>query len=315
MNQGWTYRNQVQPGDQGLSLLAYYSQRYRHSTEQDWRSRILAGEVRVDGAISAPDSPLRPGQQLSYQRPPWPEPEVPLGLSILYEDADLLAVAKPAGLPVLPGGGFLEHTLLHQLRQRYPQDTPIPVHRLGRGTSGVVLLGRSPLAKADLSRQLREATAQTSSQVKKIYRALVTPGPLPDEFTLTLPIGKVPHATLGYVYGASPEGKPAYSQGRVLERRAASTLVEVAIATGRPHQIRIHMAATGYPLIGDPLYIVGGLPKAPVQDQRQAVPGDCGYHLHAYELRFRHPRTQAAMAIHCPAPAHLCTHDTSVSLL
>lgn len=308
MNQGWTYRNQVQPCDQGLSLLTYYTQRYPHSSQTEWRSRILAGEVLVDGAIAAPALSLRPGQRLSYHRPPWQEPDVPLAISILHEDGDVLAVAKPSGLPVLPGGGFLEHTLLHQLCQRYPQAPPIPVHRLGRGTSGVMLLGRSPLAKADLSRQLREATerAETSPSFKKIYRALVVPGPIPAHFILTTPIGRLAHSTLGDVYGASPAGKPAYSQGHVLERRADSTLVEVAIATGRPHQIRIHMAAAGYPLVGDPLYAIGGVPKAPMANERQAIPGDCGYHLHAYELSFCHPRTRVPMTIGCPAPAELC---------
>jgi 23S rRNA pseudouridine1911/1915/1917 synthase len=308
MNQGWTYHNRVQPRDQGLSLLAYYTQRYPHSSEADWRSRILAGEVLVDGAIAPPDLPLQLKQRLSYYRLPWQEPAAPLEIPILYEDVDLLVVAKPSGLPVLPGGGFLEHTLLHQLRQRYRQDPPVPVHRLGRGTSGVMLLGRSPLAKTDLSRQLREATerAETSPNFKKIYRALVAPGPIADRFTLTTPIGRLPHATLGYVYGASPKGKPSYSQGHVLERRADSTLVEVAIATGRPHQIRIHLAAAGYPLVGDPLYGIGGFPKAPIQDERQALPGDCGYHLHAYELSFCHPRTRVPMTICCPAPAELC---------
>ncbi|MDA0267608.1 MAG: RluA family pseudouridine synthase [Cyanobacteria bacterium] len=312
MNQGWTYHNRVQPQDQGLSLLAYYTQRYPHSSQAEWRSRILAGAVLVDGAIAPPDLPLQLKQRLSYYRRPWQEPPAPLGIPILYEDADLLVVAKPSGLPVLPGGGFLEHTLLHQLQQRYPQDKPVPVHRLGRGTSGVMLLGRSPLAKADLSRQLREATerAETSPAFKKIYRALVAPGPIPDRFTLTTPIGRLPHDTLGYVYGASPEGKPAYSQGHVLERRADSTLVEVAIATGRPHQIRIHMAAAGYPLVGDPLYGVGGIPLIFPAGQRQSLPGDCGYHLHAYELYFCHPRTAEPMTVQCPAPDLFCVQAT-----
>jgi 23S rRNA pseudouridine1911/1915/1917 synthase len=317
MNQGWTYHNQVRPRDQGLSLLAYYSQRYTHSSQAVWRSRILAGAVLVDGAIATPDVSLQLGQRLSYYRAPWQEPAAPLEIPVLYEDADLLVVAKPSGLPVLPGGGFLEHTLLHQLRQRYPQDTPVPLHRLGRGTSGAMLLGRSALGKSDLSRQLRQATAQASTSnfkkspnFKKTYRALVAPGPLSAQFTLTTPIGRLPHPTLGYIYGASPQGKPAYSQGRVLARWADRTLVEVAIATGRPHQIRIHLAAAGYPLIGDPLYGVGGIPQDHQADS-PARPGDCGYHLHAYELRFCHPRTAVPMTVRCPAPARLCCTESN----
>jgi 23S rRNA pseudouridine1911/1915/1917 synthase len=118
-----------------------------------------------------------------------------------------------------------------------------------------------------LSRQLRESTAaahdlQAPHPICKTYRALVGAGDLPDRFTITTPIGKVNHPVLGYLYAASPSGLPAYSEGRVLRRAPESTVVEVTIRTGRPHQIRIHLAAAGYPLVGDPLYGVGGRPLA-----------------------------------------------------
>ncbi|MGB5974948.1 MAG: pseudouridine synthase, partial [Nodosilinea sp.] len=242
---------------------------------------------------------------------PWQEPEVPLGFEVLYEDEDLMAIAKPASLPVLPGGNFLTHTLLHQLKQRYPKHPPVPVHRLGRGTSGVMVLGRSPLARSVLSRQLRESTAtaydpQAPHPICKTYRALVSAGDLPDRFVLTTPIGKVDYPALGYVYGASPSGLTAYTEGSVLHRSSTSTLVEVTIRTGRPHQIRIHMAAAGVPLVGDPLYGVGGVPLSqPPETEPVPVPGDTGYHLHAHRLRLPHPRTQESLDITCPAPAAL----------
>ena len=324
MNQGWTYRNQVQPADVGLTLLAFYSQRYPHSCEQDWRDRILNGQVQVDGRSRSPDWVLQPGQRLAYHRSPWVEPTVPLDFTILYSDDDLWVVDKPAGLPVLPGGGFVEHTLLHQLRQRYPHPTPVPIHRLGRGTSGLVLLGRSPLGKSALSQQMRASTAGQSSPMQKTYRALIGPSSLPDRFTLTTPIGKVPHPTLGYVYGADPQGKSARSEGQVVERgrdgqRPAyghRTLVAVTIPTGRPHQIRIHLAAAGYPLLGDPLYAVGGVPQLPwsgrepsaTESQRLARPGDGGYHLHAHHLTLAHPRTGETLAFTAslPLPLRAC---------
>jgi 23S rRNA pseudouridine1911/1915/1917 synthase len=267
--------------------------------------------IQVDGSTAYPEQILVAGQTLTYHRPPWEEPSVPLNFSILYADEDVIAIAKPAGLPVLPGGGFLEHTLLHQLQRRFPEVTPCPVHRLGRGTSGVVLLARSPLAKRDLSRQWRESTQASVTQASgdrllKTYRALIRASNLSDTFVLTTPIGLVPYPVLGKVYAASPTGKPAYSEGRVLRRTSQSTLVEVTIQTGRPHQIRIHLAAAGFPLLHDPFYAAGGLPYLVTDaDCKLPVPGDCGYWLHAYRLQFRHPRTGSPLDIVCPPPIPL----------
>ncbi|WP_035987890.1 pseudouridine synthase [Leptolyngbya sp. KIOST-1] len=311
MNQGWVYTDRITPATAGQSVLDFYTDRYRHSTRAEWRDRILSGKIRRNNVPLAPEDRLAVGQILAYHRPPWQEPTVPLGFEVLDEDGDLMAIAKPAGLPVLPAGNFLTHTLLHQLKRHYPENPPIPLHRLGRGTSGVMLLGRSPLARSVLSRQLRESTAtahdpQAPHPIRKTYRALVGASDLPDVFTLTTPIGKIGHPVLGYVYGASPTGLPAYSDGQVLHRTADSTLVEVTIRTGRPHQIRIHLAAAGFPLIGDPLYGVGGVPLAiqPGEDGKIPVPGDMGYHLHAYRLALPHPRTQEPLVIECiPPPA------------
>ncbi len=299
MNQGWTYRERVKQTEAGLILLAYYSQRYHHSSEDEWRDRIISGQILLDSHSVTPQTPLQAGQWLTYHRPPWQEPDVPFAFEVLYEDADLLIVNKPSGLPVLPGGGFLEHTLLWQLQQQYPQDTPLPIHRLGRGTSGLVLLARSPLARANLSQQMRE------NQIRKVYRALVGKDVKGDRLTITHPIGKIPHSILGYVYGATPNGLPAYSECQVLKRNPHSTLLEVIILTGRPHQIRIHLAVAGYPLIGDPLYDIGGIPRQVNEGKKLPVPGDCGYHLHAYQLSVKHPSTGQAMSVVCPAPVEL----------
>lgn len=290
LNQGYEYRERLDRDAEGLTLLAYLSRRHRHSSAAEWTARIAAGQVLIDSRAVHPDSVLRRGTTLVWQRPPWVEPDAPKSFAILYEDQDLLAVAKPAGLPTLPGANFLQTTLLHQV-QTYAPDAA-PLHRLGRWTSGIVLCARNQQARAAVVRQW------SMQHVIKCYRALAVGSPGWDEMTVSTPIGPVPHALLGTLHAAASDGKPALSRVMVIERRAAAFLCDVRIATGRPHQIRIHLAAAGHPLLGDPLYGVGGVPAA----DSHTLPGDPGYHLHAAELCIRHPRSGDELVITCESP-------------
>jgi 23S rRNA pseudouridine1911/1915/1917 synthase len=293
LNRGFTYTETIGRRGEGWRLLEYLSRRYVHTPEPAWRERIEGGLVLVDGRPGESPEILRAGQTVTWSRPPWEEPGAPLTYAVLFEDEDLLAVAKPSGLPTLPGAGYLEHTLLALVRRRTPGASP--VHRLGRGTSGVVLFAKTRAAMRALSEAWRE------HRVTKIYRALVTGTPGADEFAVETPIGPVPHPMLGAVYAASPDGKPARSVVSVIERREEWALVEVRIETGRPHQIRIHMAASGHPLVGDPLYVAGG----GIHDGENALPGDTGYWLHAMRLSCPHPRTGEPFSVECPPPPTL----------
>ena len=218
---------------------------------------------------------------------------MPLSFAVLYEDDDLVAVAKPSGLPTVPAGGFLEHTLLARVRRRYPDAAP--AHRLGRGTSGIVLFARSARARAAL------AAAWRAQRIEKVYHALVDGAPQPPRFSIDTPIGPVPFPRLGSVHAAREDGKPSLSHVRVLERRGDTSLVEITIESGRPHQIRIHLAAAGFPLCGDPFYAPGGLPRL----SGDALPGDTGYALHASRLRFTHPADGRYIALECLPPVVL----------
>ena len=293
MNSGFEYREQVGPDAAGHTVIDHLAARLRHSTIEVWRRRIEAGEVVLRDAPATAAGVLRAGDWLAWRRPPWVEPAVPLAFAVLHRDESLLAVAKPRGLPSVPNGGFLEHTLLHVVRARFPEATPM--HRLGRGTSGLVLFARTALARRVVSGAWRDGG------VEKTYRALVSGVPARRSFTVEAPIGLVDHARLGRIHAAVPagSGRPAVSHVRVLDARGGTALVEVTIPTGRPHQIRIHMAAAGHPLVGDPVYAAGGHPRPDA-----GLPGDPGYHLHAHRLSLAHPVTGVRLELEChPPPA------------
>ncbi len=293
LNDGCEYREQLGPDAEGRTVTAYLVHCYAHSTEQEWKERIAAGQVLIDGRAGKADEVLKRGSELIWQRPPWIEPDAPRLFSILYEDDDLLAVVKPAGLPTLPGANFLQNTLLSLVSASAPNAAPL--HRLGRWTSGIVLFSRNQGARRELIRQW------SGNGMVKRYRALASGSPEKYAMTIDLPIGPVPHELLGTVHAASPDGKRARSRVTVLEQRQGSFLCDVVIETGRPHQIRIHLASTGHPLVGDPLYGTGGVPVIGTR----ALPGDPGYHLHALELTFRHPADGRKMTISCEPPAIL----------
>ena len=328
LNDGWAYHDRITTPD---LASAYYAARYPHSDEAVWRQRLAAGEIWRNGQQLWADVPLVVGDRLLWHRPPWQEASVPVLLGPLFDDGDLVVFNKPSGLPVLPAGGFLRHTVLGQLEVLAAAGAldatagvPRPVHRLGRFTSGLLVCARSTAARAWLSAQLRESTRAAGAvpaACHKLYRALLSPPvsgspllalvaagrgaePTGDNPSLWIdtPIGRRPDGRLGSIWcAAAPtdhQALPASSWVSLLERRAGGWLVEVAIATGRPHQIRIHAAAAGAPLLGDPLYLAGGLARA------EALPGDGGYQLHAHRLQLRRPEG-SLLALEAPLPPDL----------
>lgn len=287
LNSGWTYAHRVEPEDAGTSLVTHLARRFPHADEPGWRAHLEAGRVLVNGAPAQPATPLRSGDLVEYRRAPWEEPALDVPIPAVLEDEHVLVVDKPAGLQVLPAGSRLDATVLAAIRGADPSRAEwSPVHRLGRGTSGLLVIGKTALARSSLSEQFRRR------RMGKLYLGWVA-GKLPTSLRIREPIGPVDHPR-GQVHAVAPRGKPSLTLVRVLRRDAERgiSLVAAEPVTGRPDQIRIHLAFAGAPLVGDPLYAPGGA----LLDAR---PGDVGYLLHATSLRFTHPATRAPVRVRC----------------
>ena len=304
LNRGYAYTSIISGKDHGRTLLSHLARLYPHSTAQAWQQNLNNREVTVDGVTATGSESVTSGQTLVWNRPPWIEPDSPQHFEVLFEDPHLLAVNKPGGLPTLPGGGFMENTLLRLVQKQNPNANP--VHRLGRGTTGIVLFAKTPQAAAKLSADWN------TPRIQKIYWALAQGIAQHDAYEILTPIGLVPHPRIGSVWAASPSGKPSKSLAKVISRAPngtapsstalsgtpGTTTFEVSLNSGRPHQIRIHLASIGHPLVGDPLYGLTGQPL----ENLPGLPGDGGYFLHAQFLNFQHPITGEQINLEAALP-------------
>ncbi|MEC8555177.1 MAG: RluA family pseudouridine synthase [Planctomycetota bacterium] len=290
-NAGYSYKFQIQDSLPGETISQLLERHFHHSTRQQWLERILQGEIMLGERLLRADCPSSNGDRVIWNRPGWLEATVPRSFSVLYEDESLLAVNKPAGLPTIPGGGFLENTLLHLVHERFT-NAPRPLHRLGRGTSGVVLFAKDQNSARHWSRHWKE--------VEKTYLAMVAGRPNQPVYDIKVPIGPIDHPKLGTVHSVSASGKASRSVARVARERGENTVMEVDLYTGRPHQIRIHLASIGHPLVGDPMYG----PSAKLLSHA-GVPSDLGYQLHAWRMRLNCPTNKKKLELEAPVPTGL----------
>jgi 23S rRNA pseudouridine1911/1915/1917 synthase len=297
LNRGYAYTTIIGSKHHGQTLLSHLASFYPHSTPQAWQQNLNNGEVTLDGVTATGSESITSGQTLVWNRPPWIEPDAPQHFEVLLDDPYLLAVNKPSGLPTLPGAGFMENTLLRLVQQQFPNANP--VHRLGRGTSGIVLFAKTPQAASKLTANWNTA------KIQKIYRALAQNIAEHDTYEILTPIGLVPHPRIGFVWAANPSGKPSKSLAKVIARTTSTTIFEVSLYSGRPHQIRIHLAFIGHPLVGDPLYGLNGLPL----ENLPGLPGDGGYLLHAQYLKFEHPITGEQIILDAVLPSGFSLHQ------
>ena len=261
------------------------------------RSRLASwvkqGKVSVDDTPADPKRKVWGGERITLDATPLPQDisqqpeEIPL--AILHEDEDILVVNKPAGLVVHPGSGNWQGTMLNALLHHAPQLAGIAragiVHRLDKDTSGLLVVAKTLEAQTDLVRQLQART------VKRHYLALAH-GRVARDGVVDAPIGRHPlQRTKMAVVGG---GRVARTHFHVLERYAHATLLECALETGRTHQIRVHLASIGHPLLGDTVY---GPRRA-----MQTLPAFARQALHAWRLALLHPATRTEMGWEAPLP-------------
>jgi len=290
--------------DAGQRLDHFLARRLPQLSRSQIQRLIRQGRVQIDGARPKPSLVVWDGLSADVSVPP-PEPLdlVPeaLPLSILYDDESLVVIDKPAGMVVHPAAGHRHGTMVHALLHHVGglsgiggRERPGIVHRLDRGTSGVMIIAKTDAAHRALTQQFHDR------QVEKEYLALVW-GKVSAGLAIEKPIGRHP-THRQKMSTRSRRGRPAITRVVDAEPLAGVTLIRVAIATGRTHQIRVHLADASHPVAGDSLY--GGV--------RQRLPARLAAigrlerpFLHAARLQFVHPESSRRMTFEAPLPSDL----------
>ena len=258
-------------------------------------ARLIAeGRVRVNGKPAAKSARLSGGETVTVDVPQLRKTALPpqdIPLDVVYEDDDVIVVNKPTGLVVHPAPGHPDGTLVNALLHHCGdslsgiggEKRPGIVHRIDRDTSGLIIAAKNDAAHLALSAQLKDHS------LSRTYECLVTGNMKQDSGTVDAPIGR--SSADRKKMAVVPTGRRAVTHWEVVARYPGVTHLRCRLETGRTHQIRVHMAHIGHPILGDTVY-----------GAKKPVPGLTGQCLHAAGLRFVHPRTGEPVELHCPLP-------------
>ena len=300
----------VSPEDAGDRLDVFISKRVELLSRSRAKALIEGEVATVNGKSVKASYEIEEGDRIVVDVPPPVEPTaIPqdIPLDVIHEDSDIIVVNKPVGMVVHPAAGHPDGTLVNALLAHCKDLSGIGgelkagiVHRLDVGTSGVIIAAKNDNAHASLGNQFKDRT------VEKIYCALVMGQMKTDEGAFDEPLGRS-KGDRKRISAHTSKGRIALTEWRVLERfGTALTWVEIALKTGRTHQIRVHFAEAGHPLAGDPLY--GGdkkLKRLPAGELRELVSQLERPALHAWRLSIDHPRTGERMRFEAPLPDDL----------
>lgn len=285
----------IPPGCAGLRIDAVLAKLFPEHSRSRLQGWLKEGLIRLDGATADPKHRVHGGETVACavsRKPTFEDAAEDIPLLIVFEDATLVVIDKPAGLVVHPGNGNASGTLMNALLHRAPELSGVPragiVHRLDKETSGLMVVAKTLAAQTDLVRQLQART------VKRHYLALVH-GKVSTSGTVDAPLGRHPvqRTKMAVVKQGGKEARTHYAPVEPFDR---CTLVECRLDTGRTHQIRVHMANIKHPLVGDPVY-----GKAKCGDALlDAFPRQA---LHAFRLALVHPETRQEMRWEAPLPA------------
>jgi 23S rRNA pseudouridine1911/1915/1917 synthase len=310
MNEAITYTVRVEQGKARLRLDRALAEALPALSRTRLKALIEAGWVMRDGriAVTDPAAKVAGGETFTVAvpaaAPAAPKPQA-MPLTVVYEDDVLIVVDKPAGLVVHPAAGNPEGTLVNALLAHCGNSLsgiggvirPGIVHRLDKGTSGLLVAAKNDAAHRHLAAQLAER------KLERAYKALVWGVPKPRAGSIEGPIGRDPRHRKKMAVVKSG-GKPALTRYRVLKPVGASaSLVECRLNTGRTHQIRVHMAAIGHPVVGDPVY--GGQLGRRLRGPAAVFPGGLDHQaLHAYLIGFKHPRSHKLLRFQSELPLY-----------
>lgn len=293
---------QVGDDESGSRLDAWLQRELSEVSRSRWQSLIKSGDVLLDGEVAKASTRLRGGEHVSVSIPPAREIELnpeEIPISILYEDEHLLVVDKAAGMVVHPAAGNWSGTLVHALLHHCSdlagiggELRPGIVHRLDKETSGALVVAKTEPTMNALADQFKRR------EIVKVYAALVWGVPAHDCGTVETEIGRSSHDRKRMSV-KSARGRIATTHYLTLESFKSSALMQVRIETGRTHQIRVHMAHIGHPVVGDRTYGVKDERRSPCVAKRQM--------LHAQSLEFTHPATGNSMRIEAPIPPDMLT--------
>jgi UPF0176 protein len=278
----------------GRRLLDMLCGVFGHVSPETWQRRFGEGRlVDADGRPVLPTHLARAGERYQHKLPAVVEPSVNMRVALLHEDEALIVLNKPAPLPMHAGGRFYRNTLQHVLETIYAPQKPRPSHRLDANTTGVVVVARTRHFAGQIQPQFARL------EVEKVYLVRVTGHPAKDEFICDASIS-IDAGKLG-ARAVDPEtGLSAFTAFRVRERMADGTaLLEARPTTGRTNQIRVHLAYLGFPVLGDPAYLMGSS-LGETQTLDVDAPPLC---LHAWRITLRHPLEQRKVTFAAPPPA------------